>query len=107
MTKPPTPEQIAEYNASAQAQLTDNFVKLINTSEIDDSELIADSLCNVLIEFIRGTSATEGLTFAKAGKIAISILKDRIKHTRYGIGKNYQVIDLKTNQEITPGGLKQ
>ena len=104
---PPTPEEIAEFIASAQAQLTDNIVKLINASEINKAELVAHTLCIVLIEFIRGTTDKEGLTFAEAGKIAILILKNTIKHTKYSLGDNYEVIDLKTNKEVSPGGLKQ
>jgi hypothetical protein len=101
----PTLEQIAEYNASAQSQLADNIVKLINASEIDDANLVARALGNVLIEFIRGIADKE-VTFAEAGKHAIQILKHIIKHTKYGIGKN-RVIDLETGEEVSPGGFKQ
>ena len=77
---------------------------MINASEIDSAGLVANIICNVLIEFVRGTTDKE-LTFAEAGKIALSILKNMVKHTKYGI-ENNQVFGLKTNTEVSPGGLK-
>jgi len=47
------------------------------------------------------------LTFREAGKTAIAILKIVIKRTRYGVGPKNEVIDVKTGEEISPGGLKQ
>jgi hypothetical protein len=108
-TLPPTPEQIAELNASAGTQLTDDIVKLVNACEIDKPPAIAHVLGYVLIQFIMAVDSTdeEKTTFSEAGKIAIGILKSIIKHTRYAVGINNEVIDLRTNQEISPGGLKQ
>jgi len=51
----------------------------------------------------------EGPTFSEAGKTAIGILRDIIKHMKYAVGMDNEVIDLRTwtNKEISPGGLKQ
>jgi hypothetical protein len=105
---PPTPEQIAEFNASAGAQLADDIVKLVNACEIDHPPTIAFVLCQVLIQYIMAVESTgeEETTFSEAGKIAIRILKAIIKRTRYVVGINNEVIDLRTNQEVSPGGLK-
>jgi hypothetical protein len=46
-------------------------------------------------------------TLPEAGEIAIRILKTIIKHTRYYVGEDNEVIDLRTNQKISPGGFKQ
>jgi hypothetical protein len=53
--------------------------------------------------------ATDGreLTFAEAGKIALGFLRTVIKRTKYGVGANNELIDVKTGKEISPGGLKQ
>jgi hypothetical protein len=45
-------------------------------------------------------------TLPEAAKIAIRILRTIIKHTRYLVGVDNEVIDLETNQEVSPGGLK-
>ncbi len=102
-TSPPTPEQIAKLNASAETQLSINIIELINAWEIEPP-VVAHALCFVLVQFIM---ATDGETFSEAGKIAIGILRAIIKRTRYGVGENNEVIDLKTNKEISPGGPKQ
>jgi hypothetical protein len=106
---PPTPEQIAEVNASAGAQLTDDIVKLVNACKIDDPPAIARVLCHVLIQFIMYMDSIDGkeTTLPEAGEIAIRILKTIIKHTRYYVGEDNEVIDLRTNQKISPGGFKQ
>jgi hypothetical protein len=108
---PPTPEQIAEFNASAETQLSCDLVKLLNAYayKIDHPRDIAFALCYVLIQYIMAVETTdeERTTFSEAGKIATRILKTSIKHTRYGVGMDNEVIDLLTNQEISPGGLKQ
>jgi hypothetical protein len=72
--------------------------------EIDKPPVIAKVLCSLLIQFIM---AMERTTFPEAGKIAIRILKTTIKRTRYAVGMDNEVIDFRTNQEVSPGGLKQ
>jgi hypothetical protein len=108
-TSPPTPEQIAELNASAGTQLTEDIVKLLNACEIDKPPVIAHVLGYVLIQFIMAVETTdeEKPTFSEAGKTAIWILRNLIRHTKYAVGMNNEVIDLRTNKEISPGGLKQ
>jgi hypothetical protein len=106
---PPTPDQIAELNASARTQLSEDIVKLINACEEDKPQVVAAVLCHVLIQFIMATDTTdeEQPTFSEAGKTARAILRSTIKHTRYVVGMNNEVIDLRTNKEVSPGGLKQ
>jgi hypothetical protein len=108
-TLPPTPEQIAEFNASTIAQLTYDITKLVVACKIDEPPVIVHALCYVLLQFIMVTDRPDKrLPFSEAGKIAIRILKAIIKHTRYSVGMmDNKVIDLSTNQEISPGGLKQ
>jgi hypothetical protein len=106
MTKPspPTLEQIAQFNGSAEVQLADDIVKLVKACEIDHPRDVAHVLCFVLIQYIMAMGET---TFPEATKIAIRILKNIIKHTRYIVREDNAVIDLRTNQEVSPGGLKQ
>jgi hypothetical protein len=105
MTKPspPTLEQIAEFNASAVGQLMDDIVKLVKACEIGHPRDIAFVLCVVLIQYIM---AMEETTFPEAGKIAIRVLKRITQRMTYLVGENNAVIDLRTNQEVSPGGLK-
>ena len=106
---PPTQEQIAELNASAEVQLLHDIIQLINACEIDKPPVVAHALCFALIQFIMVTASSdeEKTTFSEAGKIAMGILKAIMKRTRYGVGENNEVIDLRTNQEISPGGFRQ
>jgi hypothetical protein len=106
---PPTPEQIAELNASAEVQLLDDIIKLTIAYKINEPPVIARALCLGLIQFIMAKETTdeEMPTFSEAGKTAIEILRHIIKYTRYGVGLNNEVIDLRTNQEISPGGFRQ
>ena len=102
---PPTPERIAELKARAESQFAYDLVKLINASGIEDPRVVTITLCQVLIQFIMAKDGE--LTFREAGKTAIAILKIVIKRTRYGVGPKNEVIDVKTGEEISPGGLKQ
>jgi|SRR6476469_2914821 hypothetical protein len=109
-TSPPTPEQLTELNASAGTQLSYDIIDLINACEIDEPPVVAHALCFVLIQFIMATDTTEDderPTFSEAGKTAMLILRTIIKRTKYGVGMNNEVIDLRTNREISPGGPKQ
>jgi hypothetical protein len=108
-SSPPTPEQIAELNADIGTQLLADIVKLINACETDKPPVVAHALCHALVQFIMATEATdeEMPTFSEAGKTAIAILRHMIKYTKYGVGLNDEVIDLRTNQEISPGGFRQ
>jgi hypothetical protein len=80
---------------------------LINASiRVEEPRLIAITLCEILIQLIMACDGRE-LTFAEAGKIAIGILKIAIKQSKYGVGPNGELFDVKTGREISPGGLKQ
>ena len=46
---PPTQEQIAELNASAEVQLLHDIIQLINACEIDKPPVVAHALCFALI----------------------------------------------------------
>ena len=105
MTKnsPPTPEEIAEYNASAGNQFGHDLAKLISASEVEP-QFVGIVLYQVLIQLIM---VTEEITFAEAGKIAVRFLKDVIKQAKYGVKPTGELIDVKTGKEISPGGFKQ
>ena len=104
MTKPPTPEQIAEHNAGAEVQFGRDLAKLIRASGVEEPQLVAIVLCQVLIQLIM---ATDEITFAEAGKIAVGLLKTVIKKVKYCVKPNNELIDLKTGKEISPEGFKQ
>jgi hypothetical protein len=86
------------------------IIKVVNAfaCKIDHPREIAHALCFVLIQYIMVQESTdeEKTTFPEAAKIAIRILRTMIKRMRYGVGMDNEVIDLRTNQEVSPGGLK-
>ena len=106
MTKPPTLEEIVEHKASAAFQFAENLAKLIKASGVDDPRLIAIALGQRLIQLIMVTDGRE-LTLAEAGKIARGILRSVIKQAKYAVGPNDELIDIKTGEEVSPGGFKQ
>jgi|SRR5215469_5319850 len=104
MTDRPTLEEIAEFNARAATQFACDLAKLIHASEIEPPQLVAIVLCQVLVQLIMVTGE---MTFAEAGKTAVRVLKDVTKCTKYGVSPTGELIDIKTGEEISPGGFKQ
>src|SRR4051794_3372521 len=100
---PPTPEEIAELNVDIGTQLLSDIVKLINTYEAEPAD-VARALCSALIQFIMAVETTdEGRpTFSEAGKTAIRILRHIIKHTKYGVGLNDEVLTLGLTKRSVP-----